>query len=489
MSSGQEPLLSGNAHLHHRATMPDMSHQQNWNIDKEKLNRHNTLPAEVGGRDRNHVERAAFSGIIGRRLTVNMDDDHVTTEKQSNKEAVVNLLNNCLGSGLLSTAFAVSQAGLLVSLCCMVFFMFLNRFTILLNLRSCRLANCDPGTCQIGECTFGTAGRLFMTLLFVSQSYLVMVSYTDACVDGVDSLLDLFAEPSEQPSRNNLMFIVWVVLLAPTTLIRSMKSVAMLSFIAFLGGILLVVGVVTCCGELLSSQGTPALADVHMVPQSPSEFVNGLSIFVFMFAIQPGAAAVLSTMEDDSDANVRNVSWAAFLIVITLNVILGCGAYLALLSNTQGDLLLSFPSDLAPAIAARIAMVILVVLSYMIMSIPCKIAMIDLIFHKNEAKQEASAAQFYGFTFVLNILVLCLAMGVNDLSLILGVNGAVCCSFVALILPAVFYMRIRANPLMTGATPVPVLSGENVPYMLILLLGLVSLIICSYQVAQRFLGS
>ena len=487
-----EELLGGQGSLERRQTEKANCSKPMWGIEKADLIRHASLPApneldedEIRQSFCENVSVAAMSKhISGPRLS----QDGECSELQSNGEAVVNLLNNCLGSGLLSVAFAVSQAGLAVSLGCIVFFMVLNLFTILLNLKSCQLANCHPGTCQIGQKTFGTFGRLFMTLIFVSQSFFVMVSYADACADGIMGLLGLVLRAEQIPSQRMVMIMAWLVLLAPTTLVRSMKSVARLSFIALIGGVLLIVSVVLCCSGIMATHGPPKLSDVDMMPRSAGNLFNGLSIFVFMFSIQPGAAAVLSSMQDTSEANVRKVCLRAFLIVMTLNVTLGFSCYTTFLSNTKGDLLLSFPNDLPSAISARFAMLVLVVLSYMIMSIPCKIPMLDLLFNKNETLHQASWMQYYGFTVVLNVLVIWCALKVSDLSLILGANGAVCSCFVALILPPMFYVKLCADPVNPGER-VPVLSIRNLPYFLICLGGLFLMTVCGYQVVQRFLAA
>ena len=45
---------------------------------------------------------------------------------------------------------------------------------------------------------------------------------------------------------------------------------------------------------------------------------------------------------------------------------------------------------------------------------------------QNESKMESTPSEFYGTTLVLNVLCLCLALSVSDLSLVNGLNGAVC---------------------------------------------------------------
>ena len=119
----------------------------------------------------------------------------------------------------------------------------------------------------------------------------------------------------------------------------------------------------------------------------------------------------------------------------------------------------------------------------MIMMIPCKLSLIDLLFHKNESKQEASVTEFYGTTGVLNGLAILLALSVSDLSLVNGLNGAVCTNMVAFVLPILFCIAIQLQE-----ARVPLLSCGNIKYVLILGFGMFSLFLGSNQILQRFLS-
>ena len=120
----------------------------------------------------------------------------------------------------------------------------------------------------------------------------------------------------------------------------------------------------------------------------------------------------------------------------------------------------------------------------MIMMIPCKLSLIDLLFAKNEARMEASPLEFYGVTLALNALALIVALSVSDLSLVNGLNGAVCTNLVAFVLPVAFYLKIRSTPEGGG---VPLLSAANAPYFAIVAFGLFSLVSSSLTIIERFM--
>jgi len=112
------------------------------------------------------------------------------------------------------------------------------------------------------------------------------------------------------------------------------------------------------------------------------------------------------------------------------------------------------------------------------MMVPCKLAVIDLFFDKNEARQEASPAEFYGVTLGLNILALLVACSVSDLSIVLSLNGAVCTNLVAFVLPMMLYLKARKG----GPGGVNIFSTSNTASLGLLVFGVFSLCVGTYQV-------
>lgn len=397
-------------------------------------------------------------------------------ELQTNGEAIVNLLNNCLGSGMLSMGYAIGKAGILPTLVTMLLSAYLNRYTLHLNIRSNQIAHTDPSTAALGEATFGAPGKIALILLYSTFGFLCCVSYVDASADAVAGLLELVVG-SAPPTMPTLVGC-WAVLLLPTTLLRSLKAVALLSFVAFLGGIVMLIAVTLYCLSELLDKGFPSVADLAWVAPSLGDFGQAFPILLLVFSIQAGGGVVLGTMRDASESNMRAVSRNAYLLVLFMDFLIGIIAYVTFTSDVQGNVLLNFSPSSWTAIIARFALLDLVVLSYMIMMVPCKLAVIDLFFDKNEARQEASPAEFYGVTLGLNILALLVACSVSDLSIVLSLNGAVCTNLVAFVLPMMLYLKARKG----GPGGVNIFSTSNTASLGLLVFGVFSLCVGTYQV-------
>ena len=138
------------------------------------------------------------------------------------------------------------------------------------------------------------------------------------------------------------------------------------------------------------AKGLPALSDIAFTYPSVEQFTQAFPILLLIFSIQAGGGVVLATMRDTSEENVRAVSRNAYLLVLVMDFFIGAIAYVTFLADVQGNVLLNFSASDPIAIVARFALLDLVVLSYMIMMIPCKLSIIDLLFEKNEARLEAT---------------------------------------------------------------------------------------------------
>ena len=243
------------------------------------------------------------------------ETEEVEQETQTNGEAIVNLLNNCLGSGMLSMGYAFAKAGIIPTFFMMCLSAFLNRYTLLLNVQSNRLAGTDPASAALGETAFGSPGRIALIILYSVFGFLCCVSYVDAAADAACGLLELIL--GSTPSTVPVLIGCWAVLLLPTTLLRSLKAVALLSFVAFLGGIVMLAAVSAYCFQELLEKGFPPLDSLSWGPPSLAEFGQAFPILLLVFSIQAGGGVVLATMRDTSDENISTVSRNAYLLCVS----------------------------------------------------------------------------------------------------------------------------------------------------------------------------
>jgi len=384
-------------------------------------------------------------------------------ELQTNAEAVTNLLNNCLGSGVLAVPFAVKNLGIGMGLAALVFSALLNRYTLLLIIKCCELADIEVSYNKVGAHAFGQSGRLMVVFCFICMGFGCLVSYVDATADSLGGLLKA-AGFDKMPMYQYQLIALFT--LFPATYIRSLKSMATLSMIAFIGALVVVFCINFSCGAVLIQNGLPDMSSLKWYETDPMILFSSIPTCMTVFSIQAGGSIILSTLKDHTEANMSKVASVTKFIAWLVNVSVGVPVYLVFQDRVKSDALSAFDGSDPVIIIAKLAVLDLLILSYMFMMIPCRVALIELFFRKNEAKMEATQAQFIGVTTVVNFAAVGTGMMVSDLSVVIGLIGAVGVNLVAFILPFSIYMKVRANP-KTDAKPVPVMSPGNVPYFLV----------------------
>jgi len=392
---------------------------------------------------------------------------------QSNPEAVTNLLNNCLGSGILAVAHAVSQAGIAASALLLILSTLLNRFTLLLLVDSCNIAGMDISYAMIARQTLGNPGKYAVIMVFTCMGYLCLVSYLDGTKDALSGLL-AFCGIQQVPDY--LLFAFAALLNFPATFLRSLKSVAMLSSIAFASACVVLTCTIILCGGHLIQNGLPAADTLRWFPADFTTFLGQVNLFAVVFCIQAGGSIVISSIQDGSRANKAKVASMGFAIAFTLNSVMGMLAYVDYGSRIKGNVVNMFDPTSYVAIICRVALLFLMVLSFMFMMIPCRTALLLAIYNKNEAKMEASTREFNMMTLYINLCALFVAYFVSDVSVVMNFNGAVAANLVAWILPSAIYMRVLSMQDKSSEFYRPLTSPKNLPYWGLVLFGFWSMI-------------
>merc|ERR1712232_1294498 len=115
---------------------------------------------------------------------------------------------------------------------------------------------------------------------------------------------------------------------------------------------------------------TGMMANIQLFPASASKLMSAGPLLCLCFAIQAGGGVVLSTMKDTSEENVKRVTNGAYITVFCMDLVIGLTAYFAFGAETKSDVIENLPSAAPASFIARLCLLVLVVLSYMIMMVP-----------------------------------------------------------------------------------------------------------------------
>lgn len=426
---------------------------------------------------------------------------------QTPTEAALNLLNNLLGSSIMMLPKAFSNVGLLNGVIIMMLMALANHFTLLLVVRLALSAGPEqePSYQEIGKRVFGRYG-VFAVLI----SYLIfcggcLVALTIALADTLQQLLEsALGGPVSVP---RFLFVTCAVLLCtPGSLLKSLKSVALLSGVCLVGVMTIVVLLTAVClRDVLSSDEPPGATTIHQGASSPESHLGSLtqagavhlmlmdpgglfmttSLFALQFSIQAGGIEVLTRLSPSNDAEdsqsegyeiepsaPERISKVAFLLGLILGGTCGVAGYLRFGDQVKGNVLQNFDPDMhfIPLTLIRVAYTFVCITSHGFVIVPCRFAAYDLFGLRRRGVSDQDAVPPQVFRKVAGVILAACAVFawiIPDLAQMFNYVGVWATMAIAFILPSAFQIEQRRRQ-----ECLPYLSGENLLPMALIAFGL-----------------
>lgn len=428
---------------------------------------------------------SAMAGVETKILT-EQEEEEEEAQGCSNTEALLNMLNNALGTGLLALSSVFMNTGLVIGISTMVFSCCFNCFTMMTHMNACRIASCDPAGATLGEVALGKTGFYTMTIVYVVICFFCMVSYVDVSADAMKDILKLVYPAIDTVSPTMFKIVNWAVLLVPGTFIRSLGGIAVMSLISFIGALSVLATILIRCGGGMLSQGIDT-SRIAWWPESPSKLLAAAPVLILAYAMQAGGGIIIGGLKDNSQKNQTKVCCVSFFAIFLIEIIVGLTAYLFFLDTVQPDVMVMFPSNDPVAITGRVGVLFMVMCGYVMLNVPTRVMLIQLFFDKNESQLEASPAQFYGTNIGTCVSSLLVGLAVSDLSMVLGLCGSVATPMIAFILPATFMMFVRAKSI-DDETEVPLFSFKQIDMYTTLLLGCIFWLVFVFALVLKFAG-
>lgn len=208
----------------------------------------------------------------------------------------------------------------------------------------------------------------------VGVSYLVVIG--DLMPKITESLapnaLPLFLE------RNFWISVLMATVVAPLSYLRHLDSLryalmAALTSVAYLA-VLVIEHFVK--GDIPPELKGPVR---YVTPLLPSAMLSTFPLFVFLYTCHQNMFSLVNELRDRSQANINRVILAAIGTAMSLYIFVGSSGYLTFGDNVQGNIIVMYPARLLSTIG-RIAIVILVTLSYPLQCHPAR-ASVNHIVH------------------------------------------------------------------------------------------------------------
>ncbi|CAJ1407070.1 unnamed protein product [Effrenium voratum] len=359
--------------------------------------------------------------------------------RQTRCEAMLNLLNNLLGAGLLTMPKAMAEAGLITGLAAMGIVAVANRYTLLqvLWMSHSVLSNEECSYPELGRHVFGQKGLIAVLVSYLVFTLGILSSYLIV-------LVDLLALTALRGAPRLLLVFFAVLMCTPAALLRSLRHVALVSAVCMLGvGCLVVVLTSVSVRDVLSGDMENApiemagnAGDVDLFRGDLRRFLSGTALFSLQFSVQAGGIEVLSRVDHGQNEEAPNsmssllaaerISEVAFTLALFLSATLGTAAYLRFGDKVAGNVLLDFNPSYAPLLVSWISYGFVVVCSFAFIMVPCRLAALDVLALRrrdNPSIESVPKERFMSLTAALLGVCAVVAWTVTDLSHVLKFVG------------------------------------------------------------------
>jgi amino acid permease len=301
--------------------------------------------------------------------------------------ATFNMIATIVGGGVLSIPFAFEQAGIVGGTLLMILAAVITDFSLYI-LCSCSRRTGASSYGGVALCAFGpgmefvTTIALLVYLLFVLVGYMVLVA--DICAPVIMILIT--GEDVQAASvfvlgfsaRNIILFVLLLILM-PLLLKKDLHSLRHTCYIGFGAICVLCAGMAYRAYECNSFTGIHNFRkDVRYMPESIAGCLYAFPIIGLAFLSQFNVISVHCALVDPTRRRVRRVIDDAILLSLVLMYVFGLAGYLYAYDKTEGNILLNFDASdkviFLGRAACGVAMMFVVPLSLL----PCRAALLEL---------------------------------------------------------------------------------------------------------------
>lgn len=409
-------------------------------------------------------------------------------ERQTRAEAVLNLLVNLLGPGILTMPRAVANVGVVTAIFLMTAVAVANRYTLLLVLWMSETMLDETSLPEMGRHVFGQAGLLVVTISYLLLTGGMMVAYLIVVADILGQMPPLSGLP-------------WLALVAsaaalclPGAVLKSLRYSALLGIVCACGVVALLTSLLLTCTvdmELEAQVVDPAMSETAAGPAlfrgGLQQVVSSLCLFALQFSVQAGGIELLGRVSHPEEhhpadhaeleeaiphhgheaydlAAARGASGLAFSLALVVCGFVGLATYARFGDSVHGNVLLSMGLEATPvAFPARalwLLYLVVVVASFAFLMAPCRCATLDLLCRRRvDGDAVAPAGRDAKVTSLLIALFAMVAWKVRDLAQTLEFVGVWATMVLAFLLPCGFLIELRRRtenlPLLCAGNALP----------------------------------
>ena len=367
------------------------------------------------------------------------EDEAPTTDKSPLWKAVVNLMSDIEGTGLLALPYVIAQSGLLaIAAMATVPFIAFYTGTILID---CLYDTNDTGESvrvrsnykQLGEACSPRFGGTIVSAIQLLELFLLASLYLVLCASLSTGIFP------DSPLSDKVWMLIAAALGLPTLFVKNLSQVAWMSLLSVIALMVAVVSVLAY-GIAHESSWTPREILVWNIDEMPVS----LAIIIFSYICHPVLPGVVASMENKS--KYRTMLALSYFFVAIVKVVFSLCAFLSFSSNIQDVIVNSLPVGVIRSLVNTF------LLLNVFFSYPFRVITIIQTIEESVSPDSFSCkipdlVWFIGIRVSTNFLTLLPAILIPHFALFVAFISSLTGSAIAFILPVYFHLVIKKQEL------------------------------------------
>jgi len=357
--------------------------------------------------------------------------------------SIFNLCSATLGAGALSVPYAFKGMGIGTGTVLLVLVAVMTSFSVHLIIIT-RMRSGLRSFGDIADGVFGNTVGAILQLAVVIFCFGTSVAYCKTLRDILESVLA--AAPRDFSSKvtdQEAMIALWVVALMPLSLLKSMSSLRFSSLFG-VGSIVYVTVCITVHSlkNLISGKVKPVWTDAKLwaVP-SFGQVTMSLPILLFAFTCQVNVLDVWDDLTSASKRRMQKVTHRSMSLCLAIYVSVGLFGFLDFGTNTCGNILKSYQSELLKGSAMIIGMYFCIALTLLfafpLVVVPCRGALQGLC-----ERLCGSSGSHTVWSLLVAGGALAVSLWVEDVSQVFQLVGASSSALVCFVFPPMAALKL-----------------------------------------------
>ena len=367
------------------------------------------------------------------------EDEAPTADKSPLWKAVVNLMSDIEGTGLLALPYVIAQSGL-VAIAAMVVVPFIAFYTGAI-LIDCLYDKNDTGERvrvrsnykQLGEACSPRFGGTIVSAIQLVDLFLLASLYLVLCASLSTAIFP------DLPLSDKVWMLIAAALGLPTLFVKNLSQVAWMSLLSVIA---LMVAVISVLAYGIAHEYS--WAPTEILVWNIDEVPVSLAIIVFSYLCHPILPGVEASMENKS--KYRTMLALSYFFVAIVKVVFSVCAYFSFSSNIQDVIVNSLPVGVIRSLVNAF-LLLNVFFSYPFRVITIIQTIEESVSPDSFSFKISDLVWFIGIRVSTNFLTLLPAILIPHFALFMAFISSLTGSAVAFILPVIFHLVIKQHEL------------------------------------------